>query len=253
VNLDTLKEKKELVSSALLVLSVLAAGLILVKVTGFFVSSAQAENAVKDAIKHSEPDAQNMTAQLDKSKKLADALKKNNLFAPPGPKQNPITAVMGIFGDEALINGQWYKAGAKVGDAKILAVNPTSVETEWEGQKKTFGPIDGAGTSGSGGSSRPTRKTVSSGRSDASKGGRPQMVVTKSAPGTKSKPTKFDKGENPVFKKAGQTYKNMSDAQRDMFKEVMKKRAADYKQMDDAEKGHFKARVIERISNSGKR
>jgi len=31
---------------------------------------------------------------------------------------------MGIFGDEALINGKWYKAGDKVADAKILAVNP---------------------------------------------------------------------------------------------------------------------------------
>ena len=78
------------------------------------------------------------------------------------------------------------------------------------------------------------------------------MVVTKAAAGIKTKSAKFDKGENPLFKKAGQTYKNMSDAQRDMFKRVMKERAEQYKQMDGAERGHFKARLIERISNSGK-
>ena len=79
MNLDTLKEKKELILTALLMISVLSAGLILIKVTGFFVTSAQAETAVKDAIKHGEPDSKNMTAQLDKSKKVADALKKSNL------------------------------------------------------------------------------------------------------------------------------------------------------------------------------
>lgn len=253
MTLNTLKQKKGLVSSALLALSVFSAGLTLVKVAGFFVTSAQAENAVKDAIKHSEPDAQNMTAQLDKAKKLAEALKKDNLFAPPGPKQNPIKAVTGIFGDEALINGRWYKAGAKLGDAKVLAVNPTSVETEWEGQKKTFSPIDGGGTSGPSTSSRPTRKTVRGGKPGAASVGRPQMVVTKAAAGMKSKSDKFDKGENAMLKKAGQTYKNMSEAQRAMFKRVMKERAEQYRQMDDAERGHFKARIIERISNSGKR
>ena len=78
------------------------------------------------------------------------------------------------------------------------------------------------------------------------------MVVTQSA-GIKSKSAKFDKGENPQFKKAGQAFKRFSDSQRDMFKRVMTDRAEQYKRMDGTEKAHFKTQVIERISRSGDR
>ena len=248
MKLDRLRERKELVSIALLVVSAVAALLIMCKATRFFAAPAEAVGAVKDAVEQSKPDSKNLTAQLDKHKKIADGLKMSNLFSPPAPKQNPITAVMGIFGDEVLINGKWYKAGDKVGYAKILAVNPTSVETEWDGKKKTFSPIDSGATSGPSGPSRP----VASSRGSVSSSGKgPRMVVTKSAAGTK--PAKFDKGENPVFKKASQTYKNMSDAQRGTFKRVMKDRAEQYKQMSDSERANFKAHIIERISQSGKR
>jgi hypothetical protein len=235
LKLDRLKEKKELVSTALLVISVLSAILILVKVTGFFVASANAESAVKDAIRHSAPDAKNVTAQLDKSKKVADALKKSNLFSPPLPKQNPIKTVMGIFGDEALINGKWYKAGDKVADARILAVNPTSVETEWDGKKKTFSPIDSGAASGPGGSSRSRRSTVSVRSSSSSSGGRPQMVVTKSSAGAKS-----PAANNPEAMKMKKKYEGMSEAQKNTFKRVMKDRAEQYKQMSDSERKNFK-------------
>jgi len=47
---DFLKEKKELAASALLAVSVISALLIVVRVTGFFVTSAKAEGAVKQAI-----------------------------------------------------------------------------------------------------------------------------------------------------------------------------------------------------------
>ena len=246
MKLDYLNEKKELVSTALLVISVLSAILILVKVTGFFVASANAETAVNDAIRHSKPDAKNVTAQLDNSKKVADALKKSNLFSPPPPKQNPIKMVMGIFGDEALINGKWYKAGDKVADARILAVNPTSVETEWNGKKKTFSPIDSSSASGPSGSSRPGRSTVSVRSSSSSGGGRPQMVVTKSDAGIKS-----PKANNPEATKIKKKYEGMSEAHKDTFKRVMKDRAEQYKQMSDSERKNFKAHIIERISQSG--
>lgn len=175
---DYLKEKKGLVATVLLAVSVISALLIVVKVTGFFVTSARAEGAVKQAIEQGRPDAKNLTAQLDRFKQVAEALKKKNLFAPPPPKQNPIKAVMGIFGDEAFINGKWYKVGAKVGDAKILAIGPDAVTTEWNGQQKTFNPIDGE-SSGSGGPSRPARRS-SSARSSSARGSRsaPAKLVT---------------------------------------------------------------------------
>ncbi len=240
--IDYLKEKKEFVSTALLVVSVLSAVLILFKVTGFFTAPAKAASAVKHAFEQSEPNSTNVTDQLAKFKKVADALKKSNLFSPPPPKQNPIKAVMGIFGDEALINGKWYKAGAKVGDAKILAVNPTSVETEWNGKKKTFSPIDGAGGSSPSGPSRPGRSTASSRRSSSSSGGRAGMVVTEGprpGPGGGGMP-----GMGGVTR---ERMMNMNDTERDRFRNQMRER---FENMSEGDRDSFRQQMRERMGGS---
>ncbi len=236
MNLDTLKEKKELVSGLLLVIAVLAAGLILVKVTGFFVTSARAGNAVKDAIKHSQPDEKNITVQSAKAKKVADALKKDSLFAPAAPKQNPVKAVAGIMGNEAIINGKLYQVGAKVGDAKIVAINPTSVVIEWDGKKKTFSPIDGNGSSGSSGSSRSGRSTSRS-RPGSSKPGRPGMVVTKAAqPEARGIPGTGGMTREKMM--------SMSESDRNKFRMKMKGK---YETMSESEKEKFRAKMREQF------
>ena len=247
MKLEELKDKKELVGTALLAVSVLLAVLIVAKVTGSFVISAGAEDAVKQAIEQGKPDAKNLKTQSDKLRKIADALKKQNLFAPPAPRQNPVRAVMGIFGDEALINGKWYKAGARVADARVVSVGPTSVTVEWDGKEKVFRPIDAVASPGSTGSSRSGRSTVVS-RGPSAGGGRPAMVVTGSAGGT----TKSRTGDNPVAAKMKKTYEKMSHEQKDMFKKVMEGRKDQYKRMSDAERTDFKAHIIERISHTGK-
>ena len=247
MKLDHLKEKKELVAAALIAISVLSAVLIVVKVTGFFLISANAQSTVEKAIDQSKPDDKNVTARSGEFKKVADALKKQNLFAPPAPRRHPVNTVLGIFGDEALINGKWYKAGARVADAEVLAVNPTSVTVEWDGKTKVFSPIDADGSSGPSGPSRPGKSVVSRGPGSASKGS-PQMVVTKSGSGMKS-----PSGDSPMVKKMSETYKSMSDTQRETFKRVMQARAEQYKQMSDTERANFKAHIIERIGGSGGR
>ena len=151
MKLDYLKEKKELVSVVLLVVSAFLAVLILVKVTGFFTASAKAENIVKTAIAQNNTDAEDMDKYFAKYKALANELKKNNLFAPPPPKQHPINEVLGIFGNEVLIKDKWYEVGATVGEAKIVAIGPTKVTIEWDGKETTFAPIDAKGPSQPGG------------------------------------------------------------------------------------------------------
>lgn len=188
MRIDYLKDKRELVATVLLAVAVISVLLIAVKVTGFFVTTAGAEDAVKQAIAQSKPDAKHLTAQIDRSKKAADDLKKNNLFAPPPPQENPVKQVMGILGDEALINGQWVKVGAKVGDAKVLAIGPDSVTIEWNGQQKTFNPLDGA----SSGSSPPAR----SGRPPSS--GRTRSSSSSSAGGPRSSPSQTVISKRPV-------------------------------------------------------
>jgi len=183
MKIDYLKEKRELVATVLLSVSVISVLLIVVEVTGFFVTSARAEGAVKQAIEQSRPDAKNLTAQIDRSKKVAHALKENNLFAPPPPKQNPIKSVMGIFGDEAFINGQWYRVGAQVGDAKIVAIGPDSVTIKWNGQHQTFNPIDSP-SSGPSGPARPAGRTNSARSTSPVKGSRsaPSRLVIRKRP-----------------------------------------------------------------------
>ncbi len=133
--------KEKLVVIVLLGVSAFLGIMILVKVRGFFVSSAWAENAVKRAVAQTKPDANDVEEYLAKSKTIADELKKKNLFAPPPPKKHPVSQVSGILGDEVLIKGKWYKVGDKVGDAKIVAIEPTQVKIEWEGKEKVFDPI----------------------------------------------------------------------------------------------------------------
>jgi hypothetical protein len=142
MKLDYLRQKKELIPLVLFGASVLMALLILIKVVGFFVFSARAENLVERAIAQNDTDTKDTEKYFAESKALADGLKKNNLFAPPPPKQHPVKEVWGILGDEVLIEGRWYKVGDTIGDTKILAIGPTSAKIDWNGAEKVFLPID---------------------------------------------------------------------------------------------------------------
>ncbi len=150
MNLDYLKEKKELVSVVLFGASAFLAVLILVKVTGFFAASARAEGLVKRAVAQNDTDAKDMERYFAEYKMLADALKKNNLFTPPPPRQHPVKEVLGILGDEVLIKDKWYKIGDVVGDAKIAAIGPTQVTIEWDSKETVFAPISGSSPGGPG-------------------------------------------------------------------------------------------------------
>jgi len=233
MKLDNLKEKKELLATAMLLVAVASAVLITLRVRGFFVTSANAQSAVEQTIDQNKPDPNNLKDQLGKFEEVAKALKKSNLFSPPAPKQNPIKAVMGIFGDEALISGKRYKVGDKVAAAEIVAINPTSVETLWERKPKTFYPIDGA-SSGSGGSSRSGRPTASS---RSSGGGRPGMVVTQG-------PRPGGGGMPGMGGMTRERMMHMSEAERDKFRNQMRER---FENMSEGERDRFRQQMRERM------
>ena len=142
MKLEYLDGKKQFISVAFLGVSALFAVLILVELKDYFVAAAEAENTVKTAVSQSRHDPNELKKHLAASKAIADKMKKKNLFIPPAPKVHPIKQVQGIWGNEALINGKWYKAGDRIADANIVAIDPTGVRTMWEGQEKTFRPID---------------------------------------------------------------------------------------------------------------
>ena len=144
------KDKKEIISAGLLSISAFIVVLIAFKLIGFLAAPARAENAVKRAVALSKLDEEEVKKYISKSETIADELKKNNMFAPPPPKKHPVNQVLGILGNEVLINGKWYKAGDRVGDANIVAIEPTLVRIEWDGNEKTFLPIDTKGASSPG-------------------------------------------------------------------------------------------------------
>ncbi len=240
MKLDYLKEKKELVSVVLLGVSAFLAVLILVKVTGFFTAPARAENIVKTAIAQNNTGAEDMDKYFAKYKVLADELKKNNLFAPPAPKQHPVKEVLGILGNEVIIRDKLYKVGDKVGEAKIVAIGPTEVTIEWDGNKKTFSPIDASEPSQPGG----PRSSRAAAKSSESKGGSAQMVTVGSA----VRPMDLPKVD---IEKMKERFKNMSGADRDKFMAVMKKSEEKYKKMSDVERAQFKYEMIEKFGGGG--
>lgn len=170
LNNNHTKDKKEIVSVGLLGVSAVMVVLIVIKVTGFLAAPARAEKSVRRAVALSKPDANDMEKYLAQSGAIADELKKNNLFAPPPPKQHPVKQVSGILGDEALINGKWYKAGDKVGDANIVAIEPAQVKIAWNGTEKVFLPIEAES------SSRPGPPKPGGSVAKAEEKGRPEMV-----------------------------------------------------------------------------
>jgi len=173
------QDRSALAVILLAIAALLGAGALYV-VAEHLMATAQAELAVAQAAGATVSDPNALAAQTKQAKSTADALKEKNLFAPKPPKQNPVKEVAGILGDEALINGNWYKAGQSVGDAKILAVEPTKVRISWNGQETELAPItsQGGGAGGPGGPSpgRPPSMRPGgppSGPPGGARGGRP--------------------------------------------------------------------------------
>jgi len=164
------RDKAKPLTKILFAVAALLGALIFLKIAGFFVSTSQATilGAQADAARAGVDEVKKLLAE---TKATADELKKKNLFVLTLPKQFPVSDVLGIMGQEALINGQWYKVGDSVAGAKIAAIEPTKVKIVWNGQEKEFSPI-----SSSGGGGRPDQPGSMGGRPGP--GGPPRMVVT---------------------------------------------------------------------------
>ena len=141
---DYLKENERLAPHALLCVAGVLAVLAVVKLWDYYSASAEAQSIVGKAVDQDKADPNLVKENLAGFKKIADAIKKKNLFVPVQPPRHPVSAVLGIMGSEALINSKWYKVGDKVGEAKILAIGPTQVKIEWNGKEKYFAPIASA-------------------------------------------------------------------------------------------------------------
>jgi len=230
MKLDYLKDKKELLPIVLFGVSVVFGILILIKVTSFFVTSVKAESIVKKAMAQSKLNAKDMEKNFVGAVAIADGLKKNNLFAPPPPKQHPVNEVLGIMGNEVLIGDRWYKVGDKIGDAKIVAIEPAQVRIEWEGSEKVFAPIASTGSGGPGGRGGPEGRD---GGGRGPEGGRAPMVAI--GPGGGSMPGEGMGG-----------FPQLSQEERARMREGFEGMRARFENMSEEERQAFRDRMRER-------
>lgn len=127
------------VSLLLAAAAVLLGATAVAKVTAFYVERGRIQGFA--GLNGVECDPNGLKDCLGQAKKTADAIREKNLFIKEPPKEHPVKQVDGILGNEAFIAGKWYKAGEKVGDAKIVEIHPTFVKVEWDGKTQDFAPI----------------------------------------------------------------------------------------------------------------
>ncbi len=156
INLEELKEKKELVSIILLGSAAILAVLTCIWVTKYLLLSTKTENIILNAIKQSQRPQTEVEQVLADTQNLVASLRTNNLFAPPVIETpiteerviavNPINEITAILGNSAYINSSWYKAGDEVrgsgGNAKIIAIGLDSVTVEFNGMTEILKPIN---------------------------------------------------------------------------------------------------------------
>ena len=140
----TNKKRMDSVRFALVAVAVLLGAWAAARVAAYLSGPARAEDIVARAIAQNAPDANEMKPYLDKTRETAEVLKKKNLFSKEPPKEHPVKQIDGILGAEVLIGEKWYKTGEKIGEAKVLTIEPTRVTIEWDGKKKVFSPLGGA-------------------------------------------------------------------------------------------------------------
>lgn len=227
---EHLKQKDRLASVLLLGVSAVCAVLILINVTGFFTASSKAGTLLKDAVANNKPDAKEMEKRSADSKAIVEELKKKNLFAPPPPKQHPVSAVSGIMGNEVLINDRWYKLGEMVGDAKIVAIDPTRIKMQWDGQERVFAPIDAPTPAGPAGP-RPGAEVAKAEGPGGDTAGAVQVsagLPGMGGPGMGRSFGGFSEEERArmrdQFTMMRQRFESMSEAERDRAREEMRQR-----------------------------
>jgi hypothetical protein len=146
MKIESWKNKTASATKILVALAVLLSALTFLKI-GSFVSSSEA-GALPAELDPARAGASDLKKLLAETRASADAIKKKNLFVPPTARQHPVREVAGILGQETLIGDKWYKVGDRVGEARIVAIEPTKVKIAWEGQEKEFSPIGATGSAG---------------------------------------------------------------------------------------------------------
>jgi hypothetical protein len=131
------------ISTWLFALSLLLAALIFLRIVMFVGTTTEMRLLTRRITAPIQPTASPIQEKVVDSRALVAGLKKKNLFTPPPSREHPVKDVAGILGNEVFIGGRWYRCHDKIGEATIVYIGPTEVRIEWDGNEKTFAPIQG--------------------------------------------------------------------------------------------------------------
>jgi len=228
MQMESFKNQTESLTKILLAITVLLGALLFLRI-GSFVNSSQAMTTM-DPLDASLADPDNVKTVLAQTRASANDLKRNNLFVPGAARQYPVTDVMGILGHEALIGGKWYQEGDSVGEARIVAIEPTKVRVVWEGQEKVFAPIGATNppvaggrfdrSSFSGKRAGPSGSDFSGNRSGPSGPAKTVITGSRPEPSRKSKSSTLSAQEREERRNR---WTNASPAEKQRFQETYQK------------------------------
>jgi hypothetical protein len=145
-----------------------------------------------------------------------------NMFA---SQKVEIPKCMAVLGNEALINGRWYKAGDSVDGATIEIINPESVKILWEGKEQTLVPFDqqvqyaksGASPSSGGGKAANNKSEAPSGTGQPGSGGS-GMGGASGGPRGSSRPSPDEQ------RRMYERYQNASPEEQERMRQEMRER-----------------------------
>ena len=141
MNLKNGQDRKSFFSVVLLALAIVLLGgtaMLLVKIAG---ANYEDTALTEEALAQIRPDAEKTQEYLQAYKKAATDLTAQNMFVPLSDESEPPGDCTAIFGDEARIGNRWYKAGDRVGDARIESIEPTLVTLLLNDERITRKPV----------------------------------------------------------------------------------------------------------------
>lgn len=140
MKLDNIKNKQDVISKALLVLSAFLVVALLFKVAAFGYTSYRLPMVLQEAAEQNKQSDEQIQEYLAGWRENGDKLKKEHMFAPPKQKR-PLPTCTGIIGDSALFGDKLHKVGDDVQGGKIVAVGPTDVTILWEEKEQKLVPF----------------------------------------------------------------------------------------------------------------
>lgn len=143
--LFVLRTNKRLIRRVLVGISATLLIFTAARVLGSSADSARIDRRIEKVLSQDNNEDELFQENIKKNKKLAEKLKKKNIFVESKHLRDPVCT--GILGSSAIIDDQWRKTGDKFGGYEVVSVGSLEVTLIKDGKEKILKPF-GDGVSG---------------------------------------------------------------------------------------------------------